>query len=268
MLFAQITDPHVRRPGDRRVGRVDTPGFLERAVAGLNALDPRPDFVLVTGDLVDAGSQAEYGVLRDLLQHLRMPSYLALGNHDGREAFRASFPDLGYWPADRAFVQYALELDALRVLVLDTLDQGRSSGALCQTRLDWLADRLAEDRRTPTVVAMHHPPVPVGMPGMDGVRLLEGAERLAGLIQASANVERVLAGHLHRSVTVRFAGTVLDVMPGTAHQVHYDPEGTAPLSLTLEPPMLQLHRLVPGAGLVSHKLPVGAFDGPYPFRGG
>ncbi len=269
MLFAQITDPHVRRPGDRLAGRVDTPGFLERAVARLNALVPRPDFLLVTGDLVDAGSEAEYAVLRDQLRPLEMPSYLALGNHDGREAFRASFPDLGYWPADGAFVQYALELGALRVLVLDTLDQGRSSGALCRVRLDWLADRLAEDRRTPTVVAMHHPPVPVGMPGMDGVRLLEGAERLAALLQASPNVERILAGHLHRAVTVRFAGTVLDVMPGSAHQVHHDAEGTAPLSLILEPPMLQLHRLLPGSGLVSHRLYVEtSFDGPYPFRGG
>lgn len=269
MLFAQITDPHVRMPGDPLVGRVETGGFLERAVARLNALRPRPDFVLITGDLVDAGSEAEYRRLRELLAPLAMPVYLALGNHDGREAFRSSFPDLGYWDPGERFLQYALDLPGLRLLVLDTLDQGRPTGALCAERLDWLAGRLAEDRATPTVVAMHHPPVPVGMPGMDVYRLLEGAERLAALIRASPNVERVLAGHLHRGVTVRFAGTVLDVMPGPAHQVHYDAEGAAPLSLIMEPPMLQLHRLVPGPGLVSHRLYVGtAFDGPYPFRGG
>ncbi len=267
MLFAQITDLHVRAAGDRLDGRVDTGAFLERAVARLNGLDPRPDFVLITGDLVDGGDPAEYARLRDLLAPLAMPVRLALGNHDDREAFRAGFPDLGYWNAGEPFVQYALETDSCRVLVLDTLDQSKSTGALCERRLDWLAARLAEDRTTPTVVAMHHPPIPVGIPGMDRLRLLEGAERLEALVAGAPNVERVIAGHLHRGVTVRFAGTVLDVLPGAAHQVAYDAEGRAPLSLTFEPPMLQLHRLVPGAGLVSHRLTVESFDA-YPFGGG
>lgn len=268
MLFAQITDLHIRPAGDPLAGRVDTAGFLERAVTRLNALLPRPDFVLVTGDLVDGGTEAEYARLRELLSPLAPPVYLSLGNHDGREAFRTCFPDLGYWSAGDAFVQYAVDRAPARLLVLDTHDPGRPSGALCGDRLDWLADRLAEDRSTPTLVAMHHPPVPVGLAGMDGSRLLEGAERFAELIGGSPNVERILAGHLHRSVTVRFAGTVLDVMPGAAHQVHYDPEGAAPLSLILEPPMLQLHRMIPGAGLVSHKVYVEDFGGPYPFRAG
>lgn len=267
MLFAQITDLHIREQGSLS-GRVDTAGFLERAVVRLNALQPRPDFVLITGDLVDAGSGPEYARLQALLGPLAMPVYLALGNHDGREAFRASFPDLPYWEADHPFVQYQVEQPGLRLLVLDTHDPGRASGALCDDRLNWLEFGLTVDRRTPTVIAMHHPPVPVGMPGMDGFRLLQGADRLEQLVLNAPNVERILAGHLHRSVTVRFAGTVLDVMPGTAHQVHYDAEGGAPLSLVLEPPMLQLHRMVPGAGLVSHKLYLEDFDGPYPFRGG
>lgn len=265
MLFAQITDLHVRVPGDRLDGRVDTGAFLERAVARLNALVPRPDFVLITGDLVDRGNEAEYAHFRRLLEPLAMPARLALGNHDNREAFRAGFPDLGYWDPGEPFVQYALDLGAVRLLVLDTLDQGRSSGALCGRRLDWLAERLAEDRTTPTVVAMHHPPIPVGLPGLDRLRLLEGAERFATLVATAPNVERVLAGHLHRPVTARFAGTVLDVMPGAAHQVHLDPEGSAPLRLVLEPPVLQLHGFVPGAGLVSHKAYIDDFGGAQAF---
>lgn len=268
MLFAQITDLHVRVPGDRLAGRVDTGAFLERAVARLNAIRPRPGFLLITGDLVDSGSADEYRHFRKMLEPLAMPVRLALGNHDGREAFRAGFADLDYWDAAEPFVQYALDLDGCRVLVLDTLDQGKPSGALCTTRLDWLAARLAEDRTTPTVVAMHHPPVPVGHPGMDRLRLLEGNDRFEALIAAAPNVERVLAGHLHRPVVARFAGTVLDVMPGAAHQMRLDLEGAAPLSLTLEPAMLQLHCMVAGAGLVSHKVYVDDFGGPSAFRDG
>lgn len=268
MLFAQITDLHVTLPGTLLAGRSDTAGFLDSAVARLNALLPRPDFVLVTGDLVEGGSEAEYRHLRERLGPLAIPAFLALGNHDGREAFRAAFPDLDYWDPEQPFVQYAVNMQGLRLLVLDTHAPGKPSGALCAERLDWLAARLAEDRETPTVVAMHHPPVAVGMPLMDPSRLLDGAERFRELIAAAPNVERILAGHLHRPVTARFAGTVLDVMPGAAHQVSYDPEGQGPLCLVFEPRMLQLHRLIPGSGLVSHKLFVDGFDGPYPFRGG
>lgn len=268
MLFAQITDLHIRMPDSPLAGRVDTAALLERAVARLNALRPRPAFVLVTGDLIDNGSEPEYRRLQGLLAALDLPVYLALGNHDGREAFRAAYRDLGYWDPLSPFLQYAVELGALRLLVLDTHVPGEPSGALCGQRLDWLAERLAEDRDTPTVVAMHHPPVAVGMPLMDPSRLQDGAERFRELIAGAPNVERILAGHLHRPVTARYAGTVLDVMPGAAHQVSYDPEGGSPLCLVFEPAMLQLHRLVAGAGLVSHKLYVDAFDGPYPFRGG
>src|SRR3546814_18425357 len=94
MLCAQITDLHVSLPGALLAGRSDTAGFLDRAVARLNGLDPRPDFVLVTGDLVEGGSEAEYRHLRERLAPPAMPVFLAPGNHDGRAAFRATFAAL------------------------------------------------------------------------------------------------------------------------------------------------------------------------------
>ena len=53
MLIAQITDTHVKHAGKLAYGRVDTLLMLERAVAHLRRLDPQPDVVLLTGDLVD-----------------------------------------------------------------------------------------------------------------------------------------------------------------------------------------------------------------------
>src|SRR5262249_57956568 len=88
MLLAQISDLHVTAKGKKLFDRIDTPAYLARAVAHLNALDPRPDFVWITGDLVDQGSAAEYAHLRELLQPLRIPWALMPGHHDDLAALR------------------------------------------------------------------------------------------------------------------------------------------------------------------------------------
>src|SRR3546814_18438775 len=117
MLCAQITDLHVSLPGALLAGRSDTAGFLDRAVARLNGLDPRSDFVLVTGDLVEGGSEAEYRHLRARLAPLAMPVFLALGNHDAPAAFRATFDDLSHWVPSEPFLQSVLNVRGLVLLV-------------------------------------------------------------------------------------------------------------------------------------------------------
>ena len=74
MILAQISDLHITAPGTLLVGKIDTAAFLRRCVARLGALVPRPDAVIVTGDLVDRGTVAEYEALRELLAPLAMPT--------------------------------------------------------------------------------------------------------------------------------------------------------------------------------------------------
>src|SRR5215469_10345531 len=76
MLIAQITDLHILPPGRLAFGRVDTAACLARAVARLRTLDPRPDVVVATGDLVDAGGAEEYAHLRRLLAPLELPLFV------------------------------------------------------------------------------------------------------------------------------------------------------------------------------------------------
>ena len=135
MLIAQISDMHIKAPGVLLYKRIDTAGFLDRAVAHVMALDPRPDVVLATGDLVDGGKPEEYAFLRERLAPLPMPVYLIPGNHDSRDGMRAGFPDHAYLPPS-GFLQYAVEDLPVRLLALDTLVEGKPWGDRKSTRLN------------------------------------------------------------------------------------------------------------------------------------
>lgn len=263
MLIAQISDPHIKKPGELLYGRIDTQGFLERAVAHVNALDPSPDIALVTGDLVDGGKPEEYANLKRMLSALRMPYYLIPGNHDARDPLRAAFPEHTYLPSD-GFLQYVVEGLPLRLIALDTLVPGRGHGALCAERLGWLQARLGESDQ-PTLLFMHHPPFDCGIEALDNARLNEGAEQLAAIVQARGTVERVLCGHVHRPIQVRWAGTMASIAPSTAHQATLDLRSGAKLSMTMDPPGIALHLWQPRTGLITHVSYVGPYEGPRPF---
>ena len=265
MLIAQLSDPHIKSPGQLLYDRVDTAGYLERAVAHVLKLDPLPDVVVMTGDLVDGGKPEEYAHLRRLIAPLPMPVYVIPGNHDAREPLRAAFADKGYFPAS-GFLQYAVEGWPIRLIALDTLVEGKGHGELCAERLAWLEARLGEQPDKPTMLFMHHPPFDCGIETCDKSRLLDGADRLAALVRRHGNIERATCGHVHRPIQVRWAGTMASIAPSTAHQATLDLHEHSRLTMMMEPPAIALHQWRPGTGLVTHVSYVGEFDGPKPFR--
>ncbi|MFP4904138.1 phosphodiesterase, partial [Paraburkholderia sp. BR14261] len=243
MLLAQISDLHIKPPGALAYRRVDTAASLARTIARLNALTPRPDAVLMTGDLVDQGSVEEYRHLKSLLDTLEIPYWLLIGNHDAREPLREVFADRPELREGGEFIQYAVDLGALRVIALDSMQPGQSAGTLCATRLAWLAQQLDAARGKPVIVALHHPPFDCGIGHMDAIRLDDSAaQALEALVAHHPNVERELCGHVHRPMFVRFGGTIAAAVPAPAHQVTLDLAPDAPSTFTLEPPAFALHR--------------------------
>ncbi|SAK66281.1 phosphodiesterase [Caballeronia fortuita] len=266
MLLAQISDLHVTAPGTLAYGRVDTAAYLARAIGVLNALVPRPDAVLVTGDLVDAGGIDEYRHLRTLLDTLAMPWRVIAGNHDDRANLRTVFGDRPELAGHDGFLQYAFDTGDVRVIALDTLDPGFGAGRLCATRLDWLEAQLAASRDRPVMIAMHHPPIACGIGFMDDIRLAPGDSRaLDALVRAHPNVERIVCGHVHRAISARFGGTIVWCAPSTAHQVALQLNPGGPEAFVMEPPAFGLHLWRAGLGLVTHCMSVEQGGGPQPF---
>ncbi|MDR3534863.1 MAG: metallophosphatase, partial [Acetobacteraceae bacterium] len=74
MLICQLTDLHVRPFGQASNRVSETNMFTARAFRAVAAFTPRPDVVLITGDLTECGLPAEYALLAGLIrQHLDLP---------------------------------------------------------------------------------------------------------------------------------------------------------------------------------------------------
>lgn len=267
-LIAQISDLHLKAGGKLSYGVVDTLAALRRAVDQLNASQPRPDIVVISGDLVDFGHPDEYAVLRPELQRLAMPCYLVPGNHDDRAHLLAAFADHDYLPQlPEAPLDWVVDSHPVRLIGLDTTIPGSHGGQLQDSQLRWLDAQLALRPQVPTVLILHHPPFISGIGHMDREPFCNAAA-LEWLIGGHPQVERLLCGHLHRSIQRRFAGSLSCVCPGVSHQIVLDLQPSAPAHFNLEPPGYLLHHWHAEHGLVTHTGVFGEYPGPYPFYDG
>ncbi|MCW5735734.1 MAG: phosphodiesterase [Enhydrobacter sp.] len=264
MLIAQLSDPHVRPDGVLYQDVVDSNAQFAAAIAALHALDPRPDLVLLSGDLVDEGTPAEYAKLRQLLGGLDIPSLVIPGNHDDRDAFRKAFADHDHLPLTGPMHYAAGAHGPVRIVALDVTLPALHHGTVDEAGARWLDETLAQEPERPTIVMMHQPPFNTGVPYLDLYACRDG-ERLAAVVSRHRQVERIVCGHVHRFMLLRFAGTLLCTAPSTTTAIALQLRQDARPASYLEPPAFLLHHWRPNAGLVTHFVPIGTFPGPYPF---
>jgi 3',5'-cyclic-AMP phosphodiesterase len=265
MLICQLTDLHVRPVGKPVNRLVETNLFTERAFRAVSRLSPRPDIVVITGDLTESGLDTEYGNVAWLLRKwLPMPVFVIPGNHDRRAPFRQAFQHLPGVTTDPHYVQYAVEDYAVRLVMLDTLVAGAAHGELGTEQLEFLDRTLAAAPDKPTIVAMHHPPFVCGIAHMDRINL-RTTQEFTAVIGRHRQVERIICGHHHRPVVARVAHAIASIAPSVAHQVELSLDPRDPGAFIFEPPAFHLHRWTPTDGIVTHTAYVEDFPGPYPF---
>ncbi len=253
MLIAQITDIHLGF--DRYNPYEFNRQRLDALLAVLKGLDPRPDLLLVTGDIANDGDDAEaYVRYSEAMAGLPFPVYAMMGNHDSRGPFLQHFPDV---PTADGFVQYAIEDYPVRILALDTLEVGRHGGGFCETRAAWLQARLDEAPDRPTIIALHHPPIETGIGWLTELADSEWVMRLKAIIEPRDNIVAMMSGHVHRLIVTSWAGTTLTVCPSSAPQLALDLRPIDPDKpdnrpmIIADPPGFALHRWN-GRRLVSH----------------
>ena len=266
VLVAQISDLHIKRPGVLAYGKVDTAAALMRCVAQLNRLRPRPQIVVVTGDLVDAAAADEYEHLTRLLAPLEIPIAVIPGNHDARALVRAQFPAQPYAQGTGA-LNLSLTVGPLDLVLIDSSVPGAPHGVLDGDTLRWLDATLSMSTARPALLFLHHPPFVTGIKHMDRQNL-RNADDLVPLLKRHPRVRLIAAGHVHRTTLTMFAGIAATICPAPNHTVALDLEERYPPSLMIEPPAFHLHAWFAGreyGELVTHVVPIGDFSGPHPF---
>ncbi|MEM7114452.1 MAG: phosphodiesterase [Chloroflexota bacterium] len=240
MKLILIGDVHISAESGNNRG-VDSADNLAQAIAHINSHHVDAACCLFLGDLAaHQGTVGEYQRLRNLLQPLRVPAALMLGNHDNRHHFQTVFPEATQ--DENGFVQFTLDFGTThRLIALDTLNappydpMRRHVGHLCSQRLAFLEESLQAAGERDVLIAMHHPPFRIGLPGMDVIRLFNGDEFLTQ-IGRFPNVKQLLFGHVHRPISGHAHGYSFACLRSLSVQTPLDLVSVDPNAGVAEPP--------------------------------
>lgn len=216
-MIVQISDTHIVERGRLLYDKADTARHLAETVSEINAMRPRPDAVLITGDLVERPGPETYGHFRDLVEPLQMPTFLMPGNHDDPQLMSEFFADTLMFPGRAPLYQYVIEDLACRVVMLNSHFDQSELPTFGPRRLAWLEKTLAESDR-PTLVAIHHPPMKTGvgfidMAGSDWYREFGRA------VNRNGHVIKVICGHGHLDLSGRIGRVPVQMVGAIAHQL-------------------------------------------------
>lgn len=248
-----LTDLHLRAGGRTIIGLDPTARLFEAYRAAVRA-HPDAAALILMGDLTHSGKAEEYALLREMFEGCPIPVTYMLGNHDHRATFRAAFPEVPVTP--QGHVQSIIDLPHHRLIMLDTYEDDPvplHSGGLCDARVAWLDAALAGAQVRMPLVFTHHPPHGVGLPGMDAIRLVNGADLLDRLRGTGAHL---FCGHVHRTISGQTRGVPFTMFKSPCHQAPLDLED-ADSSLSVDEPGAYGLLLLSKAGVVAHSEDVG-----------
>ena len=229
----QITDTHIQADPAATFDGIDAAATLTTVLEHIR-LHELPDLMLLTGDLVHDPDEPSYSRLLDLLKPMSVPIYAIPGNHDDPVVMTSVLT---------APVRHEREVQLAdwRILLLNSWLEGEHAGYLPETELDWLHGRLDAHPDTPTLIALHHPPVTIGSPWMDAMGLQNAGDLLA-ILDSQPQVAAVIWGHIHQRFESERNGVQLLGSPSTcvqfkpgSHEYCQDEQGPGYRRLSLMP---------------------------------
>lgn len=222
VTFVHITDLHVGNPAvvDDHLYS-DTTTTLRAILAEVKRVEPRPSFILATGDLTNRGDPGSFMQLKTLMDEaeLGVPVFYTLGNHDTRPGFYSVMLDQTE-DLDRPYDHSAV-VDGVHIVAIDTSTPFKVGGHFEPGQLEWLEAELDRHPELPKLVAMHHPPaLDDAHPELEWESLsIAGSRQLAALL-AGRNILGIMCGHMHLDRVSLWHG--IPVVVGVGHHAATD----------------------------------------------
>lgn len=226
----QLSDPHLLSEPDARLRAVPVYRSFRHVIRHLEEQSPGFDQVILTGDLAHDEKRETYELLRRTLVEKFGNWRIIPGNHDSRDFIRQVFPEMCGTGRDR--VNFSVEAAGWKLVGLDSHLPGSVSGRVGRRQLEWLRQELEANPGVPTVLFIHHPPVPVGSLWLDRIGL-EDAERFCPVVAAAPQVRLVCCGHVHHEFRGRLGEATVLSAPSTAFQ--FLPEVGSPVFEPIPP---------------------------------
>lgn len=227
---AHLSDVHLLSPGRKQYDAIVPELGLDLVLERLSRLPLAPDALVFTGDLADKAEPAAYARLRELVEpfaaELGAQVVWVMGNHDERAAYAHGLFDRDlseHADVDVPAQDAVYDVHGLRIISLDTSVPRYHHGELSDDQLGWLADVLSTPAEHGTVLAVHHPPIPVPMIPQAAVIELHGMDRLADVVEGS-DVRIVIGGHYHYSTYSTFAGVPVSVASASCYTTDVAPK--------------------------------------------
>lgn len=219
--FAHLSDIHMR-PEGMLYNTMDGYERASRVVDAALTVETPLAFMLITGDNIDEiEPAASYARLKQLLARVKIPTAFALGNHDVRREFRIAFEhELGSFLAIPGISDYPCHgktfVGTKRILVLDTLVPKFTHGYLDDGQLQWLATELDQHHDGPTILALHHCPLPIPTRRFAKYQLTNADALERVVLNSRVKPIAMLFGHIHYSHIGLFGGIPCVSAPGIA----------------------------------------------------
>jgi hypothetical protein len=189
--FVQLSDTHWGFNGPKV--NPDARGTLPKAIAAVNALADKPDFVVFTGDLTHTTDnpverRKRLAEFRDIVARLEVRDVRFMpGEHDAALDHGKAFTEF-FGPT-----RYTFDHKGVHFIVLDNVSD--PAARLGDEQLEWLAAHLATRPKEAPLVVLTHRPLFDLAPQWDWAT--RDGERALQLLMPFPNVT-VFYGHIHQ----------------------------------------------------------------------
>lgn len=206
----QITDAHLGEEENSTLLDMNTDSSLEHVLQMLLDRPEQADLIMITGDIADHGARTAYERFQNKLSRFQQPQLWLNGNHDVAQRMR-DVVGYGSELSRRAFI------GNWQLVMLDSVITGKVGGSLAQSELQYLRNCLSQNPDVPTLIGLHHHPIPVGCEWLDE-QIIDNADEFLTLLKQFSCVKAVCWGHVHQDFSHNYGDIAMMSSPSTCVQ--------------------------------------------------